>query len=277
MTELERRTDRTRMADQTPDQPHFARSFLKEKWKGAGKLPKYGSDAKIRLPRSIVGSDEQGPQLVPQCAKRFAKTGHFPDNTSVATVEFRLARQPEKRCNCWHNQSLRNLADRTGRPMLQRNLNESHPTESLVWEDLTNGVPTIAALAGLCSSRIRQPREGDSPELARMPKESAAILAVAAETGSISIRGDKNAFEPGERYLAICIELDEGRRKEFRVTGNPEQTIRFMDGFRWLCQQGLVMHQLMNEFSLTSAGFDMARKVDPDSLAEMIDMGRDGV
>lgn len=160
--------------------------------------------------------------------------------------------------------------------MLQRNLSENQPNESLVWEDLTNGVPTIAALAHLCSKALGEPRpKSTNPPV--LAAEAKAILCVAGTTGSISIRGNKNAFEPGERYQAICVEMEEGRRIEFRVPDNPEQTIRFVEGFRQLCQTGLVMHQLMNEFSLTAAGFDQAKQVDADSLSRLVEMGRDSV
>lgn len=160
--------------------------------------------------------------------------------------------------------------------MLQRNLSENRPTESLVWEDLTNGVPTIAALAQLCSGVLADPQAAASYS-SNLTPESSAILHVAANTGSISIRGDKNAFEPGERYLAICVEQKDGRRIEFRVQDNPEQTIRFVEGFRRLCKAGLVMHQLMNEFSLTAAGFDFAKQVDADAISNLVEMGRDCV
>lgn len=160
--------------------------------------------------------------------------------------------------------------------MLQRNLSESQPTESLVWEDLTNGIPTIAALAGLCSKVLGEPQAPASYS-SNLTPESSAILHAAAGTGSISIRGNKNAFEPGERFLAICVELKEGHRIEFRVKDNPEQTIRFVEGFRRLCKAGLVMHQLMNEFSLTAAGFDFAKQVDVESIKPLVEMGRNSV
>jgi hypothetical protein len=159
--------------------------------------------------------------------------------------------------------------------MLQRNLSQAQPAESLVWEDLTNGVPTIAALADLCSHVLADPASDPAAvKLSGLSREAAAILQAARETGSISIRGDKNAFEPGERYLAICVELGEGRRMEFRVADRPEQTIRFMNGFRQLCRAGLVMHHLMNEFSLTAAGFELARQVQSGEVAELVQMAR---
>ena len=160
--------------------------------------------------------------------------------------------------------------------MLPRNLSEGTPSGSLVWEDLTNGIPTITALAQLCSQVLASPL-AEAADVCVVTDESRAIMAAARETGSLSIRGDKNAFEPGERYLAICVEQGEGRRLELPCLDNPEQTIRFMEGFRRLCQCGLVMHQLMNEFSLTAAGFDAAREVDSATVQTLMEMGRHGV
>lgn len=157
--------------------------------------------------------------------------------------------------------------------MIPRNLSEHRNVESLTWEDLTGGVPTIVALAGLCSRVLADPLDPDC-EAGDLPAEARAILAAAGSTGAISIRGDKNAFEPGERYLAVCVEQNDGARTEFRCANDPEKTIRFVEGFRKLCQSGLVMHHLMNEFSLTASGFSLARSIDPDSVADLLALGR---
>ncbi len=160
--------------------------------------------------------------------------------------------------------------------MLPRNLDSNPRPPSMTWEDLTNGVPTIMALARLCSDQLAKPDLPLTP-IERLSPEAQAILVCARQTGSVSIRGDKNAFEPGERFLAICVEQDEGRRVEFRCLGDPEQTIRFMEGFRQLCCAGLVMHQLMNDFSLTARGFDAANRVDVDRVESLVQLGRDAV
>ncbi len=160
--------------------------------------------------------------------------------------------------------------------MLQRNLTNNRPLESLVWEDLTNGVPTISALARL-SSEVLADRQSDPAltDLAALSMEAKAILKLASKTGSISIRGDKNAFEPEERYLAICVEMPESHRREFRISGDPQQTIRFLEGFRQLCCQGLVMHQLMNEFSLTAVGFEVASQVNEKDVEKQVEQARE--
>jgi hypothetical protein len=157
--------------------------------------------------------------------------------------------------------------------MLPRNLTDGRAADSLIWDDLVKGVPTIMALANLCS-RVQAEVRNATVGPGDLPAESRAILCAADKTGAISIRGDKNAFEPGERYLAVCVELPEGARIEFRCADNPEQTIRFVEGFRRLCQTGLAMHHLMNEFSLTAAGFEMARQIDRESVAELLALGR---
>lgn len=160
--------------------------------------------------------------------------------------------------------------------MLKRHLTNNQAVESLLWEDLTNGVPTISAFAQLCSEVLADRNNNQrSNDPSNFSAEAQAIVKSAANTGSISIRGDKNAFEPEERYLAICVELPEARRIEFRFTGNPQQTIRFMDGFRQLCCHGLVMHQLMNEFSLTASGFDLAKVIDDTAVAPVISSARE--
>ena len=159
--------------------------------------------------------------------------------------------------------------------MLPRNLSDNRSPESMTWDDLTSGLPTIIALARLCGNVIAS-LDDTTPGNKPLSLEAQAIASAASETGAISIRGDKNAFEPGERYLAICVELAEGKRIEFRCPSDPEQTIRFVDGFRQLCRHGMVMHHLMNEFSLTSAGFELARSVDQKSIEKLVALGRQG-
>jgi hypothetical protein len=149
---------------------------------------------------------------------------------------------------------------------------EDTERRGLVWEDLEQGAPTIIALAHLCCLVMGQ-RHGESPapsDDGLMP-EAAAILAAAGPHGSLSIRGDKSGFNPGQRLLLINIEMDEGDRLEFRGRDS-EQTVRFLDGFRQLCERGLVMHQLGNEFSLTSDGFTAAKQIDRDAISELLEL-----
>jgi hypothetical protein len=157
--------------------------------------------------------------------------------------------------------------------MLPRNLTEHRPAASLTWDDLNSSLPTIVALAQLCGNRLASGDKAVS-DLTSLPLESLAILYASRQTGSISVRADRNSVDPGERYLAVCVELIEGHRLEFRFANNPERTIRFVDAFRELCRAGLVMHQLNNEFSLTAPGFGLAKNIDEAEVSELLDLGR---
>ncbi len=160
--------------------------------------------------------------------------------------------------------------------MFSKGFSLDDETPGLTWSDLNHGVPTIIAMAHLSSvalSRLENP-ECDPLSLS---SEARAILVATRRSGSICIRGDKNAFEPSERFLAVCVELDEGRRVEFRCPNNPEQTVRFMEGLRQLCKSGLVMHQLMNDFSLTASGFELAKALEADDFQKLIELGNETV
>ncbi|HMO13297.1 MAG TPA: hypothetical protein PKD64_05675 [Pirellulaceae bacterium] len=160
--------------------------------------------------------------------------------------------------------------------MIPRGFNLENETSGLTWADLNLGVPTIVAIAHLSSLALSRP---DPPacDLAGLSAEARTILVASKDSGSISIRGNKNAFEPAERFLAVCVDMNEGRRVEFRCVGNPEQTVRFMEGLRQLCNAGLVMHQLMNDFSLTAHGFEMARSLDVNDYQALIDLGTESI
>ena len=69
--------------------------------------------------------------------------------------------------------------------------------------------------------------------------------------------------------MAICIEIDENRRLLFRQKDQPRETMKFIDGFRQLCQSGLVLHHLQRDFSLTRQGFDQADLLDVDAFSEL--------
>lgn len=157
--------------------------------------------------------------------------------------------------------------------MLPRNLSESTSRDATIADDLANGIPAIAALANLCGKLLAR-EEDPSVSLDDIPRHAQAILFSARSQGALSLRGDKNAFEPAERYLAVCVDLAEGERLEFRDVAHPETTLQFLDGFRKLCQTGLVMHHLLNEFSLTAAGFRIARDITESSVEELIAVAR---
>ena len=133
----------------------------------------------------------------------------------------------------------------------------------VLWEELGAGAPTLIAFARLCADALAANRQVPQEELT---SEARAILYAARQRGAIEIQGVNDAFDSSERLLAICVELDTDRRVTFRRRGEPELTIRFLDGFRQLCCSGLVMHQLFREFSLTCAGFKLARTIPRDEV-----------
>jgi hypothetical protein len=59
----------------------------------------------------------------------------------------------------------------------------------------------------------------------------------------------------------------------FRSRTEPEITVRFLDGFRQLCNAGLVMHQVGGEFSLTSRGFELAKGIHSAEVSEVAALG----
>jgi len=159
--------------------------------------------------------------------------------------------------------------------MFSEEFRVSDEQSGLTWADLCNGTPTIIALAHLCAvvqSRPELPKVDPS----QLSDEARALLISSRDRGTLSIRGDKNAFEPAERFLAVCVEKQEGQKLEFR-SRDAEQTVKFMDGLRQLCACGLVMHQLMNDFSLTSQGFELARQLDAGAYQELLATGREAM
>ena len=140
--------------------------------------------------------------------------------------------------------------------------------ELVLWEELGLGAPTVIGFARLCSQALTANRQAPAEELAT---ESRAILYAARHRGAIEVKGVNHAFDSSERLLAICVELDADRQLVFRRRHAPEFTIRFLDGFRQLCASGLVMHHLFREFSLTRAGFELARTI-PRHEVQIVDL-----
>jgi hypothetical protein len=142
--------------------------------------------------------------------------------------------------------------------------NDNHAS---IWQELTDGAPTIYGLANLCGRAISQSVAPVVPLMA----EATAILAAAADRGMMDIRGSKSGYDSADRFLAVCVEIAEDRRLLFKRKENPEQTVRFLEGFRQLCQSGLVVHHLQRDFSLTATGYNAAREIDRDSIAALLE------
>ena len=147
--------------------------------------------------------------------------------------------------------------------MLLRHLGSDDSVGPLSWQELSEGVPTLAGLATVCSLALRDPANADVDTLSR---EALAILVAASNRGIIDIRGSKEAFDATERLLAVCVEIDPDTRLLFRRKDDPRQTVRFLEGFRQLCAAGLVMHHLQRDFSLTHAGYGLATGLDREDF-----------
>lgn len=135
--------------------------------------------------------------------------------------------------------------------------------QMVLWDELGAGVPTIIAYARLCSESLACGRIGEVDALSH---EALAILYAARRRGAIEVKGVNSAFDSSERFLAVCVELDSERQLILKRRDDPELTIRFLDGFRQLCADGLVMHHIYHDFSLTSAGFNVGRSINAETV-----------
>ncbi len=149
--------------------------------------------------------------------------------------------------------------------MLSRNL-DPQESQNGMWQQLGDGVPTVAGFAGLCGRVIAGMVEPPS----KLSAEANAILVSAVEHGVIEIRISKNSIESLDRFVAVCSERKEGGHWLFKQKSNPRQTLRFLEGFRELCQAGLVMHHSYKDFSLTVAGFEAAEKLERQDFDELL-------
>lgn len=142
--------------------------------------------------------------------------------------------------------------------MLPRSFSSNDQTASQAWQDLGEGAPTIMGFANLCSQAITN---GSACDLQDLSDEAKAILAVVGNRGTMDIRASREPFDSAQRMLAVCAEYELDRRLLFLQKEDPEQTVRFLEGFRQLCQSGLVLHHLQKDFSLSAAGFEIAKKL----------------
>lgn len=151
--------------------------------------------------------------------------------------------------------------------MLFRHLGSPDAQQQTLWQELGEGAPTLVAFAQLAAAALQRDSDADAEPL--IP-EAEAILVAAAPRGMMDIRANREPFDSSERLLAVCVEIAENRRLLFLRRDQPEQTVRFLEGFRQLCRQGWVMHHLQREFSLSARGFERARELDPDRFQELL-------
>lgn len=156
--------------------------------------------------------------------------------------------------------------------MLLRNLNASN-NSATSWEDLAFGAPTIIGFSELCRQQLASPLSAPEAEIdlnQELSIEAKTILAAAANRGTIDIRANKDSFNSAERFLAVCVESELEKRLLFLQKENPEQTVKFLEGFRQLCQHGLVLHHLQRDFSLSASGFEFAKSLNAADYASSL-------
>ncbi len=141
------------------------------------------------------------------------------------------------------------------------------------WDALGAGAPVLVALSQLCSNAMVDLSTAKPVEADQLSPESKAILVAARDRGVIELKAVNAAFEAPSRMLAVYIELDESQTIAFRDPQNPEVTVLFLEGFRVLCEKGLVMHHIHRDFSLTSRGFQLARTISKQEVQPWLDKG----
>ena len=154
--------------------------------------------------------------------------------------------------------------------MLRRHLGSENRQQTL-WQELNDGTATVVGFATLSTMAMC----GTAPPPEELSAEAIAILVAASERGIMDIRGSQEGFDSSERLLGVCVEQSEDKLLLFRRKSEPEQTIRFLDGFRQLCQAGLVMHHMQREFSLTAKGFELARSLDETDADRLLEFAVD--
>ena len=143
--------------------------------------------------------------------------------------------------------------------MLLRNLGADQQRQQTAWADLAEGAPTIIGFADLCGLALANPRPEFSVD--QLSDEAKTILIVAANRGTMDIRAKRDSFDSAARLLAVCVEFELDRRLLFLSEQDPKQSLRFLDGFRQLCEHGLIIHHLQKDFSLSSQGFEVANRL----------------
>jgi len=141
------------------------------------------------------------------------------------------------------------------------------------WDALGAGAPVLVALSQLCSNAMVDLSTASPTEADQLSPESKAILVAARDRGVIELKAVNAAFEAPSRMLAVYIELDESQTIAFRDPQKPEVTVLFLEGFRVLCEKGLVMHHIHRDFSLTSRGFQLARTISKQEVQPWLDKG----
>jgi hypothetical protein len=157
--------------------------------------------------------------------------------------------------------------------MLQPFLGSREARWAETWQELGEGAPTLGGFARLCSLALAGHAQPDRP----LSVEAKAILFAARDRGVLEIKGSNRAFDAPARLLAVHVETGPQQTTVFRNRDKPEVTIRYLGGFRELCEAGLTMHHIYGDFSLTREGFDRARTISAEevesAMKDAIEMG----
>lgn len=139
------------------------------------------------------------------------------------------------------------------------------------WEALGQGAPLLVALAQLCSERWVQGERPNGDTLASLSPAARALLFAARERGIIEVRAVNSAFDAAARLLAVYVETSEEHTIAFRDQQRPEVTLRFLEGFRELCEHGLIVHHIHRDFSLAPLAMELARTIPQSDVQELLD------
>ena len=156
--------------------------------------------------------------------------------------------------------------------MLFRNLGPDNQNPPSWWQELGHGAPTILGFAKLCSHAVSGLDSRSNEDLLdELSAEAKTILVASVKRGTLDIRASRESFDSAERFLAVCVETGLDQRLLFLQKDDPEQTVRFLEGFRQLCKTGMVLHHLQRDFSLSATGFEVARLIDGSNFDELMD------
>ncbi|MEZ6137110.1 MAG: hypothetical protein R3C53_19630 [Pirellulaceae bacterium] len=111
----------------------------------------------------------------------------------------------------------------------------------------------------------------DEPLEKLLSPEARAILYAAKERGIIEIRAVNSAFDAAARLLAVYVELSDERTIAFRDQSQPAVTVRFLEGFRELCDRGLIIHHIHRDFSLASQALELAQHIPQAEVQSQLD------
>lgn len=157
-----------------------------------------------------------------------------------------------------------------------RSASKLQPLDSYLsgsWDALGAGAPVLVALSQLSSDAMVKDYATVKIQPEMLLPEAKAILVSARDRGVIELKALNSAFEAPSRLLAVYVEIDETQTIAFRDPNVPEVTVRFLEGFRQLCELGLVMHHIHRDFSLTSRGFDFARTISREEVQPWLNKG----